>query len=329
MKVLFIGGTGNISAAVSRLCLKSGVDLYLLNRGQRKIEIKGAKNIYADVSDFRSISTALNGHKWDAVVNWIAFEVEDLMRDFELFSNTTEQYIFISSASVYHKPPLQKVITELTPLKNPFWNYSRKKIECELKLHELARSESFPVTIVRPSLTYDTVIPVPFSGWTEYTLIDRMKRGEPVIVHNDGNSLWTMTHSSDFARGFFGLIGNKSAINESFHITSDEVITWNRIFELLADAVGVEPNLIHIPAEFICSIDESKIGTLFGDKVYDTLFDNSKIKIFVPDYNAVIPFKSGIKQTINWFEESIHRRIINNLTNVNIDKIISAFQKGI
>ncbi|RPI63467.1 MAG: NAD-dependent epimerase/dehydratase family protein [Ignavibacteriales bacterium] len=325
MKVLFIGGTGNISAAVSRLSVFRGIDLYLLNRGLRDIEIKGVKKIVADISNFKEINTALKDYKWDVVVNWIAFEADDIIRDIELFRNKTKQYIFISSASAYQKPPDNYLITELTPLSNPFWNYSQNKIECENILNHSFQSEGFPITIVRPSLTYDTVIPVPFGGWIEYTIIDRIKKGKKIIIHGDGTSLWTLTHSEDFARGFIGLLGNQSAIGNSFHITSDEVLTWNKIYEYVAEATGAKANVIHIPSDFICNIDKSKIGTLLGDKSYSTVFDNAKIKKYVPEFRAIIPFKDGIKQTLAWFDANPERKIINNETNRMIDKIIKAY----
>lgn len=325
LKVLFIGGTGNISAAVSRLSVFRGVDLYLLNRGLRDIEIEGVKKIVADISNFKEINNALRDYKWDVVVNWIAFEADDIIRDIELFRNKTKQYIFISSASAYQKTPENYLITELTPLSNPFWKYSQNKIECENILNHSFQSEGFPITIVRPSLTYDTVIPVPFGGWIEYTIIDRIKKGKKIIIHGDGTSLWTLTHSEDFARGFIGLLGNQSAIGNSFHITSDEVLTWNKIYEYVAEAAGAKANIIHIPSDFICNIDKSKIGTLLGDKLYSTVFDNAKIKKYVPDFRAIIPFKDGIKQTLAWFDANPERKIINTETNNMIDKIINAY----
>ena len=325
MKVLFIGGTGNISAAVSRLCVFRGLDLYLLNRGMRDIEIEGTKKIIADISNFNEIYDALKNHQWDVVVNWIAFEESDIKRDIELFRDKTKQYIFISSASAYQKPPVNYLITESTPLSNPFWNYSQKKIECENILNHSFLTERFPITIVRPSLTYDTVIPIPFGGWTEYTIIDRIKKGKKIIIHGDGTSLWTITHSEDFAKGFIGLLGNQLAIGNSFHITSDEVLSWNQIYDLVADTIGTRANVIHIPSDFICNIDKSKIGTLLGDKTYSTVFDNSKIKKYVPDFKADIPFKDGFKRTINWFELIPKRKIINYKSNKMIDKIINAY----
>ncbi len=325
MKVLFIGGTGNISTSISKLCIERGIDLYLLNRGNRKVEIKDAKIISGDISSIETANT-LKNHSWDVVVNWIAFNESDIERDLNLFRNKTKQYIFISSASVYQKPPLHPVITESTPLYNPVWDYSQNKIACEERLNHAYREEKFPITIVRPSHTYDTVIPVTIGGWTEYTIIDRMKKGEKVIVQGDGTSLWILTHAEDFANGFVGLLGHQQAIGHAFHITSDEILTWNQIYEAVAEAAGVKANIIHIPSDFICHIDNSQTGSLLGDKSYSVIFDNTKIKTFVPDYKAIIPFKQGFKKTLAWFEADPKRQIINKETNEMMDRIISAYE---
>lgn len=327
MKVLFIGGTGNISASVSRLCVKNEIELYLLNRGVSQVEIPGAVSIAGDINDQVSIKEELQDHKWDVIVNWIAFTEDDILRDFNLFKDKTEQYIFISSASAYQKPLQNPIITESTPLENPFWDYSRNKIACERKLNELHHQNNFPVTIVRPSLTYDTVIPVAIGGWKEYTIIDRIKKGEKIIVHGDGTSLWTITHAKDFTKGFIGLLGNKKAIGETYHITSDELLTWDQIYTYVANAVNAEPNIIHIASDFICSIEESLTGTLIGDKSVSTIFDNSKIKSLVPEFHASIPFKEGIKKSIEWFETDQKRMIVNPETNRMMNKIISAYER--
>lgn len=327
MKVLFIGGTGNISTSVSKLCVKRGIDLYLLNRGNRNVIIPDAKIIKADMSQTKNITSALQNHKWDAVVNWIAFNTEDIQRDYDLFNGKTKQYIFISSASAYQKPATHPVITESTPLKNPVWKYSQNKIACEELLNTLYRNDDFPITIVRPSYTYDTVIPVAIGGFNEYTIIDRMKKGQKIIVHGDGTSLWTNTHAEDFAVGFAGLIGNRQSIGHAFHITSDEILTWDQIYTMVADAAGVDPNIVHIPSDFISGFDEDLRGTLLGDKSYSAIFDNSKIKMFVPEFKAVIPFSEGIKRTLAWFGEDSSRQIVKNETNQLMDKIISQYEK--
>ena len=327
MKVLFIGGTGNISTSVSRLCIERGIDLYLLNRGLRKVNIDGAKTIIGDISNLKEINSVLKENSWDVVVNWIAFTESDIERDINLFRGKTKQYIFISSASVYQKPPSFPIITESTPLCNPYWEYSRNKIACEEKLNEAYRQENFPITIVRPSLTYDTVIPVPIGGWTEYTVIDRIKKGKKNIVHGDGTSLWTVTHAEDFAKGFVGLLGHQQAIGNAFHITSDEILTWNQIYQAVAEAVGNEANIVHIASDYLVKMDNEFLGSLIGDKAVSVIFDNTKIKRFVPDFVATIPFNKGIKRTIAWFEEDPARMIIKKETNELIDRIIKNYEK--
>ena len=327
MKVLFIGGTGNISTSVSRLCIERGIDLYLLNRGLRKVNIDGAKTIIGDISNLKEINSVLKENSWDVVVNWIAFTESDIERDINLFRGKTKQYIFISSASVYQKPPSFPIITESTPLCNPYWEYSRNKIACEEKLNEAYRQENFPITIVRPSLTYDTVIPVPIGGWTEYTVIDRIKKGKKNIVHGDGTSLWTVTHAEDFAKGFVGLLGHQQAVGNAFHITSDEILTWNQIYQAVAEAVGNEANIVHIASDYLVKMDNEFLGSLIGDKAVSVIFDNTKIKRFVPDFVATIPFNKGIKRTIAWFEEDPARMIIKKETNELIDRIIKNYEK--
>jgi nucleoside-diphosphate-sugar epimerase len=326
MKVLFIGGTGVISTEVSKLCILNGIDLYLLNRGKSNKKIKGVQEITADISNFNDCSNLLKEHNWDVVVDWIAFTTEDIERDLKLFSGKTKQYVFISSATVYQKPPSSPYITESTPLKNPFWQYSRNKIACEMELMDYYRESDFPVTIVRPSHTYDKTIPIAIGGWKEYTAVNRIKKKEKIIVHGDGTSLWTVTHSKDFAKGFVGLLGNQQAIGEAFHITSDEVLTWNQIYDTIGKIVGEKPNVVHIPSDFIGGYDEHLRDGLLGDKANSVIFNNSKIKKFVPEYMAVIPFSEGIKQTINWFEEDNTRQIINRESNNLIDKIISDYE---
>ena len=327
MKVLFIGGTGNISTAVSRLCVQRGIELHLLNRGKRSPALSGTRSIVCDITNAAELSSALKGHEWDAVVDWIAFREEDVQRDYELFRGKTKQYIFISSASAYERPAQHPVVTETTPLSNPFWQYSRDKIACEMKLRNLHQKEGFPATIVRPSHTYDTVIPVPIGGWTEYTTVDRIKRGKKIIVHGDGSSLWVMTHADDFAKGFFGLIGNQKAVGEAFHITSDEVLTWDQIHEAVGEAVGCNPNIVHISSEMLAMFDEELRGSLIGDKGTSVIFDNSKIKRFVPDFAATIPFREGIKRTIAWFEADPSRQIIRKETNDWIDGMVERYEK--
>src|SRR4030042_264261 len=323
MKVLFIGGTGNISTSVSKLAVTKGMDLYLLTRGNRET-IPGATSIRGDIAS-DSTEALLKMEEWDVVVNWVAFLESDAIRDIELFSGKTGQYVFISSASAYQKPLTHPVVNESTPLANPFWEYSRNKIECEERLMHAYRKNGFPVTIVRPSHTYDTLIPVAIGGWEEYNIIERLRQGRKIIVHGDGTSLWTLTHSDDFAKGFNGLLGHQQAIGHAFHITSDEVLNWNQIYEAVADAVGVKPNMVHIPSDFIARYDPFQVGNLLGDKSYSVIFDNTKIKTFVPGFRATIPFREGIKRTLKWFEENPDKKVINPETDRLVDRIIQEY----
>lgn len=325
MKVLFIGGTGNISAAVSRLAIERGVDLHLLNRGRSK-PLPGATQIQADINDPAQVEKALQGHRWDAVVNWIAFTQSEIERDIALFQDCVKQYIFISSASAYQKPPTNYIITEETPLVNPFWQYSRNKIACEIRLMKEYSERGFPATIVRPSHTYDTVIPVVYGGWKEYTLVDRLKTGRKIIIHGDGSSLWTLTHSDDFAIGFCGLLGKDQAIGEAYHITSDEVLTWNQIYKTVADAAGYEMNAVRMASDFIVKIAPDDLGKLWGDKSECAVFDNTKIKNLVPEFEAKIPFREGIKRTLDWFQKNPERQLISEDTHKLMDTIIAKYE---
>jgi len=325
MKVLFIGGTGNISQASTDLALEKGMEVYLLNRGSQSSFHKKVNNLKVDINDRDKVSSLLKGHHFDAIVNWIAFVPEDIQRDYELFRDHTDQYIFISSASCYQKPLSHPVITESTPLANPFWEYSRNKIACEDLLMSLYRNNDFPITIVRPSLTYSTVIPVPIGGWKEYTIIDRIKKGKKIIVHGDGTSLWTITHASDFAIGFTGLLGHQQAIGQSFHITSDELLTWNQIYDAVAMAAGKEADKVFIPSDLLGEFDPDLRGSLLGDKAVSTIFDNSKIKTFVPEFKATTRFKDGIRDTVSWFEQNPMRMKIEPATEAFMDKMIETY----
>ncbi|WP_019604860.1 SDR family oxidoreductase [Teredinibacter turnerae] len=324
MKVLFIGGTGNISTACSCLAVETGIELWHLNRGKTGNQIQGVKTLVADINDRAALEDVLADHVWDCVVDWIAFTPEQVQRDIELFSGKTEQFIFISSASCYQSPPDSPVITEHTPLNNPYWQYSRDKIACEALLLKAHKDIGFPVTIVRPSHTYSNVIPIAIGGWEEYTAIDRMKRGLPVVVHGDGSSLWVLTHSEDFAQGFNGLIGRQESIGESYHITSDEVLTWNQIYQQIADALGVEAKLVHVTSDRICRYDPEYVGPLLGDKTASVIFDNSKIRQLVPDFQCTTPFAEGIKTTLEWFEADPTRQTVSDAANKMMDELIAS-----
>lgn len=328
MKVLFNGGTGNISASVSRLAVEQGIQLYLLTRGQTPIHIPGARVLTGDIQNVSHVQELLSGHQFDAVVNWINYTQDQVERDVHLFSGRTGQYIFISSASAYQKPVLNPIITEQTPLENPFWEYSRNKIACENYLMNAYQSTSFPVTIVRPSHTYDTILPLVLGGGATFTLADRILRGQPVILHGDGSSLWTLTHSQDFARAFLGLLGNPAAIGEAFHITSDESLTWNQVYLALSEALGVKARVVHVPSDFIARVVPDRGPSLLGDKAWSVIFDNTKLKQFVPGWQAAIPFRDGIRATLNWFQADARRMIIDPKINQDTEKVLAAYRRA-
>jgi nucleoside-diphosphate-sugar epimerase len=299
MRVLFIGGTGIISSACSPLALASGIDLYLLNRGQSHRGIpEGAKVLNGNIRDRASAEAALGDLTFDAVVDWIAFTPEHIEQDLDLFRGRTGQLVFISSASAYQTPPSTLPVTESTPLDNPFWEYSRNKIACEERLIKAYRDEKYPITIVRPSHTYDQTL-LPFDhGWT---VVDRMLKGKPVIVHGDGTSLWVLTHHKDFAKAFVPLLGNNRTIGEAYHITSDEWLTWNQIYDLVAQAAGTVANKVHVASDLLAAVDPGWGPGLLGDKANSMVFDNSKVKRVVPDFAATIPFSVGAKEIIDWY----------------------------
>jgi nucleoside-diphosphate-sugar epimerase len=310
MKALFIGGTGTISTAISRRLLDEGWELYLLNRGNRNGNFAGAsgkiREIRADIKndDEGEIAKKLGDLRFDVTADFIAFTRKDLERDYRLFKDKTNQYIFISSASAYQKPPANYRIREDTPLANPFWEYSRNKIACEDFLLEMYRGKGFPVTIVRPSHTYDERgVPLGAHGKKGgWQVIKRMLEGKPVIIHGDGTSLWTMTASSDFARAFTGLMGNIHAIGEAVQITSGEVLTWNQIYETVAHVLGVPLKAVHISSEFLdqCGPGYNFLGGLIGDKANSVVFDNSKLKRLVPGFAATVRFDQGVRRSVEY-----------------------------
>ncbi len=332
MKVLFIGGTGVISTACTRLAASQHIELTLLTRGQRTMDLPpGVHTLKLDIHNPAEARKTLDQMSFDAVVDWIAFTPADIERDLDLFRNRTRQFLLISSASAYQKPPTHYVITESTPLANPYWEYSRNKIACEERLMRAYREEGFPVTIVRPSLTYgETQVPLAVNVWTRsYTAVDRMLRGKKVIVPGDGSSLWVITHNTDFAKGLVGLLGNQQAIGHSFHITSDEVLTWDQIYRTVGSAAGAEPRLIHISSDYIVSCIPSMRGTLIGDKATSAVFDNSKIKRFVPGYAATTSFAQGIRQTLDWFKADPSRQQVDTEANAVWDRLIDAYERGL
>jgi nucleoside-diphosphate-sugar epimerase len=334
MKTLLIGGTGLISSACSELAVERGHELFLLNRSTstKYPAPKDATVLRADVhADEAHLVALLAGRRFDAVVDFLAFTADDIERDIRLFRGKTDQFVFISSASAYQKPPKNYLITEETPLENPFWQYSRNKIACEERLMQAWREEGFPVTIIRPSLTYGpTQIALSVNSWQHpWTVIDRMKRGKKIIIHGDGTSLWVMTWNGDFAKGLIGLLGNPKAIGEIFHITSDEALTWNQIFLEVYSALGLEPNIVHIPSDFIIAHDPEQLGTLTGDKSNSVVFDNNKIKRFVPDFHSRVNWSEGVRRSIQWFEQDSSRQTIDDEMNALWDRIIARYEKSL
>ena len=326
MKVLFIGGTGIISSACGELAVQRGIELYVLNRGHSSARPvpEGAHHLVADIRRPETVLQVLGTMRFDAVVDWVVYTPAQLEVDLELFRGRTRQYIFISSASAYHKPVLSLPITESTPLHNPYWEYSRNKIACEERLMRAYREEHFPVTIVRPSHTYDKMT-LPFKA--RYTVVDRMRKGLPVIVHGDGTTRWVLTHHRDFAKGFVGLLGNPLALGEAYHITSDEALTWNQITQYVAQAAGVdEVNIVHVPSELIHAYAPDWGAGLLGDKAYSVVFDNSKIKRLVPGFVATIPFAQGAREIMAWFDADPARQVVDPQWNELYDRIITAYR---
>ncbi len=320
MRVLFIGGTGVISSACSELALACGIELYLLNRRASARPIPaGAHIIKADIRDKAATGAALAGLRFDVVVDWIAYTPDQVAADIARFRGRTGQYIFISSASAYQKPLSSLPITEGTLLANPFWQYSRDKIACEELLVRAYREEGFPFTIVRPSHTYDRT-KLPVTGG--YTSVARMRQGKPVIVHGDGASLWVLTHHRDFAVGFVGLLGDLRAAGEAFHITSDELLTWNQIYTIVGRAAGVEPRLVHVPSDAIARADPEWGAGLLGDKAHSVIFDNSKIKRFAPDFAPAIPFARGAEEIMAWYDADPARQTVDARLDAVMDALV-------
>lgn len=305
MKALFIGGTGTISTAITQLAPQCGFELYLLNRGHHTDLVPdGVKIIQADINNEADVREKLKDMSFDVVADFIVFDTQALQRDIRLFRDKTRQYIFISSASAYQKPLSSPLITESTPLYNPFWDYSRKKIACEECLVNEYRKNGFPYTIVRPSHTYGNyAVPLAIHGKNgSFSVIDRMRNGKKVIVHGDGSSLWTLTHNTDFAKAFVGLMGNSHAIGEAVHITSDESLTWNQIYTIIGEALGVKPDIVHIPSETLAKANSEFVGSLLGDKAHSVIFDNSKIKRLVPGFTASVRYDQGVRTTLDYID---------------------------
>jgi nucleoside-diphosphate-sugar epimerase len=328
MRVLFVGGTGLISSACSKAAQEAGHELWLVTRGQSKLPstVPTDRIIVADATNAAELRAALKDKSWDVVVQWVAFLPEQVAIDIETFADAG-QYVLISSASVYEKPPSSWLITERTPKVNPFWDYSRNKIACEQVLQRAHEDSGFPMTIVRPSLTYGlSQIPVIVGSWAKpFTIVDRIRRGAKILIPGDGTAIWTLTHNSDFAKGLIGLFGQDAAIGEDFHITSDEALTWNQIYELLGNAVGTEPDVLYVPSDAIVAADPNELGNLWGDKSYSSVFDNSKLRGVVPDFAATTLFADGIRETIAWFDADSSRQAIDDGANALWDKLATIY----
>ncbi len=328
MKLLFIGGTGKISSACVALAVEKGHDVYLLNRGETtsRPAPSEAKILNGDIRDKESARKALGDHSFDAVANFIAFTPEHIETDIELFTGRTAQYIFISSASAYQTPPVNLPVTESTPLYNPIWKYSQEKIASEERLMKAYREDEFPFTVVRPSHTYDKTM-LPFQGG--WSVVDRMRKGKKILIHGDGSSIWVYTHHTDFAKGFVGLLGNNRAIGEAFHITSDELLTWNQLHEITARAAGVdELDVVHVPSDLINAFDKSWGDGLLGDKTASMIFDNTKIKRVSPEFMCTVPYEHGAREIVDWYDADPSRQVIDEDFNAMTDKIITAYGRA-
>jgi nucleoside-diphosphate-sugar epimerase len=324
LKVLFIGGTGVISSACVREAVAGGdIELFVLNRGQSARSLPGGvTELRADARDAAAVRKAVEGLDFDSVVDFIAFTPGHVRADIDLFAGRTGQYVFISTASAYQTPPSRLPVTESTPLRNPFWQYSRDKIACEDLLTAEYRDNGFPATVVRPSHTYDASKTVLSGGWTS---LARMLAGKPVIVHGDGTSLWTVTHHTDFARAFVPLLGHPRTLGEAFHITSDDVLTWDQIAYALGTALGVTPRIVHVPSDVIAAHDAEWGAGLLGDKTHSMVFDNSKIRGVVPGWRAVVPFERGAREIADWWLADPARQVVNEKLDALMDKLAADF----
>jgi len=324
LRVLFIGGTGVISSACVREAVARDVEVFVLNRGQsadRPLPA-GVRELRADARDAGSVRAAVDGLDFDSVAEFVAFAPEHVQADIDLFAGRTGQYVFISTASAYQKPPSRLPITESTPLRNPYWQYSRDKIACEDLLVARYRATGFPATIVRPSHTYDATKTVLSGGWTP---LARMLAGKPVIVHGDGTSLWTVTHNTDFARAFVPLLGHSRTVGEAFHITSDDVLTWDQIVRALGAALGVEPTIVHVPSDVIAAADPDWGDGLLGDKAHSVIFDNSKVRSVVPGWHAVVPFEQGAREIADWYLANPAWQVVDERADALMDKLAADF----
>ena len=325
LTVLFLGGSGTISSACSWRAVEQDVDLWVLNRGRSSTRsLPGAAHhLTADVDDPGAIGEAIGDRFFDAVVDWLAFTPDQVRARTDLFRGRVGQYVFISSASAYQTPPARMPVTESTPLRNPFWEYSRNKIACEDLLTRLYRDEGYPITIVRPSHTYDeTSIPLE-GGWT---VVDRMRRGLPIVVHGDGTSLWTLTHARDFARDFVPLLGHPRTLGEAFHITGDDVLTWDQIAGALGSAAGAEPDIVHVPSDAIAAVDPDWGAGLLGDKAHSMVFDNSKVRGLSREAFTTTRFEQGAREIVAWHDADPARRSVDARHDALVTRLVERFR---
>ena len=330
MKALLIGGTGTISTEISKLCIQQGWELTLFNRGHSAERVpEGARVICADINDEQAAKDALKDETFDVVADFIAFTPEQVQRDIRLFTGRCSQYFFISSASAYQKPLSSPWITESTPLHNPHWEYSRNNAACENVLMKAYRETGFPVTIIRPSHTYcERSIPVAIHGKNgSWQTILRMRAGKPVIIPGDGTTLWTCTHSRDFAVGFAGLMGNVHALGETYHITSDESLTWNQIYQAIGRALGVEVKAVHIASDTLVKLGADWEGALLGDKSNTVIFDNSKIKRAVPQFMCTTRYDQGVRECIAYIDSHPECQKTDPAFDAWCDRVIEAYQQ--
>jgi nucleoside-diphosphate-sugar epimerase len=326
MKILFIGGTGNISAECAALLYGRGHEILVLSRGQTAVPSE-YRAIRADRKDLAAMRAALKGVEPDVVLNFLGYDVPDVQMDYELFQGAVRQYVFISSTVVYARPPRNLPLTEDAPLGNPWWDYAQKKLACEQWLQQRRQDTGFPLTIVRPSHTYSKRwIPNAVSSGS-YTFAARLEKGKPVYVHDDGQSPWTLTTAADFAVGLAGLLCRAEAIGEAFHITSDEVLTWNQIYAEIAAALGVQsPQIVKVPTDFICQVAPQMTGTLKGDKAHPGVFDNSKIKRFVPEFRCCTLFRQGVRESVCWLREHPDQQNLKPELDALIEKVLTAWK---
>jgi len=329
LRVLYIGGSGNISTACVEASVARGHQVAVLNRGRTRDGFGAAvEAIHGDRNDPVLLRQAAQ-RGYDAVVNFLGFDEAQVELDLAAFAGRTDQYVFISSASVYQKPPAHYLIRETTPLGNPFWDYARRKIACEERLLRAYRSEGFPLTIVRPSYTYGpTWIPAALGGHG-YTIVDRVRKGRPIVCHGDGSSLWVATHSTDFARGLVGLLGEPRARGEAFHITSDEVVTWDAIYRAIGRAAGAEPELVHVASDFVAAVEPAWAGTLLGDKAHSVVFDNTRIKRLVPSFRAVVGLDEGVARSVAWYDADAARRVVDLEADRRLDRVVSLYRRAL